>query len=672
MRALTSFFFMSALLVSPLALRSDEPKARRISGTVHQADSEPVPIHTEVDIDGGGSDLTTLTGKFSFPLPPLKVGFPYAFHVSGWVVIDPCVMARGRTYLPDPEAETISIRVLRPGDQNLLKGNSIGCVIQEGASDFQPRGNPGRPTARLRYDATEMSATAWPRYLSFGRRRSKNSAGAMMRVVLSARTKNNLPVSAIQTEMPASKIAWDEFLVKKAADLGFTVEELKTAIDNWIRSVQDPYSKGLAALYEFHYTDAVELIRKSLSSNGGDLPERNIALARAEYELGDYAAAEGTLRKVLAAHPNDPVALNNLATVLQAQAKYVEADPLLKRALTIDEETLGPQSRAVAKQLSNLAVLDMQRGMYPEAESLLDGALAIDSGHPGLDDAQLALILNNLSGLYYRQHRYEKSFEYIEQARAVADKALGPNNPALATILSSEGKFFLVAGRYDEARSLFQKALDISELTLGPSHPQVATMLLFLGSVYYEQDKYAEATPLYERALKITEASLGPKHPTVASALNNLAGVYSAQGDYAKAEPLLLRAKVIDEDSQNPELLQVLRNIAGLYNAESRDVEAESYYEKVVAMDDQTHADPVFVVEDLDNLAYVYETNGKPEKSVPVFERAIALGRNVLPRPELLKLAKVVDHLSQILYKLGRLEDSKTYAIMAAGIRATQ
>ncbi len=47
-----------------------------------------------------GTHTTTDSGEFQFPLlPPPKVEFPPTFHVTRWVIIDPCVHVRGRTFL---------------------------------------------------------------------------------------------------------------------------------------------------------------------------------------------------------------------------------------------------------------------------------------------------------------------------------------------------------------------------------------------------------------------------------------------------------------------------------------------------------------------------------------------------------------------------------------------
>lgn len=70
----------------------------------------------------------------------------------------------------------------------------------------------------------------------------------------------------------------DEFLARKAGELGFTLEQLKVAIAKWSENVQGPYQKGLAALYERRYTEASAYVRASIASAEGDLVEKYISL----------------------------------------------------------------------------------------------------------------------------------------------------------------------------------------------------------------------------------------------------------------------------------------------------------------------------------------------------------------------------------------------------------
>ena len=60
-----------------------------------------------------------------------------------------------------------------------------------------------------------------------------------------------------------------------------------------------------------------------------------------------------------AAQISEPTArlMNHLGQLYDAQAQYVEAEPLMKRALAIDEKTLGADHPDVATALNNLAAV---------------------------------------------------------------------------------------------------------------------------------------------------------------------------------------------------------------------------------------------------------------------------------------------------------------------------
>jgi tetratricopeptide (TPR) repeat protein len=74
-------------------------------------------------------------------------------------------------------------------------------------------------------------------------------------------------------------------------------------------------------------------------------------------------------------HPETASALNDLAILLQNQGDLVAARPLLERALTICETTLGPSMRKL-RRLNDLAIIQDQ-GDLEEAHLLYGRALAI-------------------------------------------------------------------------------------------------------------------------------------------------------------------------------------------------------------------------------------------------------------------------------------------------------
>lgn len=76
--------------------------------------------------------------------------------------------------------------------------------------------------------------------------------------------------------------------------------------------------------------------------------------------------------------------LNNLAALYRNQGRYAEAEPLFKRAVSIDEKALGPDHIDVAADLNNLALLYDLQGKYDDADSCSSAAWRSAKKHWGL------------------------------------------------------------------------------------------------------------------------------------------------------------------------------------------------------------------------------------------------------------------------------------------------
>ena len=76
-------------------------------------------------------------------------------------------------------------------------------------------------------------------------------------------------------------------------------------------------------------------------------------------------------------HPDTATDLNDLAKLYRAQGKYDEAEPLVRRSLTIREKALGPEHPDVATSLENYAALLREMDRNAEADKLDERARAI-------------------------------------------------------------------------------------------------------------------------------------------------------------------------------------------------------------------------------------------------------------------------------------------------------
>jgi tetratricopeptide (TPR) repeat protein len=276
----------------------------------------------------------------------------------------------------------------------------------------------------------------------------------------------------------------------------------------------------------------------------------------------------------------DPTAhlMNQLGLLLISKAAYGEVEPLLRRALAIDEAAYGPDHPHVATDLNNLAQLLKATNRLAEAEPLMRRALAIDEAACGPEHPKVAIGLNNLAQLLQAMNHLAEAEPLIRHALAIVEAGLGPEHPKVAIGLNNLAQLLHASNQLAEAEPLLRRALAIDEAAYGPDHPDVARDLNNLAQLLKATNRLAEAEPLMRRALAIVEAGLGPEHPNVATGLNNLAELLQATNHVAEAEILRRRSLAIDEAAYGPEHPKVairLNNLAQLLKATNRLAEAE-------------------------------------------------------------------------------------------------
>jgi len=256
-----------------------------IRASVWNADNQPVG-QAQVLIENVGNYSASDFGEFEFPLPEPSGKDPaIRFHVINWVVVDPCEFQNGRLiYLPGMGG--IKILVYRRGDKRLLneaKRRFPECVVIEMVSKFNPF--PAR-SRRSMMRKQSLDENKW-------------GEARVMPVGWQAAPRRE--------SVASDPLGREEFLAKKSEELGFSREELASALTEWAKAPGDAYHSGLAALYEGRYAEAASLITKSIGSTESIAVSRYVALARAEYEQGHLEAAKSALERALALRPMDAI-----------------------------------------------------------------------------------------------------------------------------------------------------------------------------------------------------------------------------------------------------------------------------------------------------------------------------------------------------------------------------
>jgi tetratricopeptide (TPR) repeat protein len=123
--------------------------------------------------------------------------------------------------------------------------------------------------------------------------------------------------------------------------------------------------------------------------------------------------------------------LDRAGTYLHVQARLIDAQALLERALAIDEAAYGPGHPTVATRLNNLALILQALGQPETARPLQERALAIDEAAYGPGHPDVATRLNNLALILRDLGQPETARPLQERALAITEAAppVKPGSP---------------------------------------------------------------------------------------------------------------------------------------------------------------------------------------------------------------------------------------------------
>ena len=220
---------------------------------------------------------------------------------------------------------------------------------------------------------------------------------------------------------------------------------------------------------------------------------------------------------------------SELGVLLKSKAAYAEAEPLLRRALTIDTTVLGTDDPTTAIHLNNLALLLKETLRLAEAEPLMRQALAIDETNYGPNHPDTAPKLNNLAQLLMATGRLEDAEDMMLRALMISEKQ-DSAHPHIAIELSNLAVLLHRTNRSLQAEQLMDRALAIDEAHYRSTHPMVAIRLNNLAVLLHETNRSSKAEPLLRRALAIVRQTLWAEHPTAQTVLENYLAVLESLG----------------------------------------------------------------------------------------------------------------------------------------------
>uniref|UniRef100_A0A672PB16 Nephrocystin-3 n=1 Tax=Sinocyclocheilus grahami TaxID=75366 RepID=A0A672PB16_SINGR len=158
--------------------------------------------------------------------------------------------------------------------------------------------------------------------------------------------------------------------------------------------------------------------------------------------------------------------LDSLSLLYQKQNKYEQAEKLRKRSVKIRQKTAR------------------QKGHMYDFALLKRRALQLEELTLGKDSADCAKTLNELGVLYYLQNNLDAAKMFLTRSLEMRQRVLGPDHTDCAQSLNNLAALHSERKEYESAEELYERTLDIRKRALAPDHPSLAYTLKHLAMLY--------------------------------------------------------------------------------------------------------------------------------------------------------------------------------------------
>ena len=216
----------------------------------------------------------------------------------------------------------------------------------------------------------------------------------------------------------------------------------------------------------------------------------------------------------------------------------------LRRALAIQEKTLGTENLSLGGTLDALGGLFSAQERWAEAEVVFRASLSLREAAYSPLHAEVAPALDNLAGVLFQQKRYADAEPLYARSMFIWSAALGEEHPLVAEACDALARTLAFQSKHEAAELSFRRGLDIREGHTIRSLNNTALMAV-------AQKKPKDAEPFYKVALALLDRPR--ERPAdadlTAQTLSNYADVLNETGRKLEASKLEARAKKLESDN---------------------------------------------------------------------------------------------------------------------------
>jgi eukaryotic-like serine/threonine-protein kinase len=219
-----------------------------------------------------------------------------------------------------------------------------------------------------------------------------------------------------------------------------------------------------------------------------------------------------------------------------------KAQPVLERALALNTQLFGSNSREAADSQQSLARLARDRGELQKAKQIFEDVLRVRERTLGPRHVATADTLTELAATFFRLADAQPAIRAAERAIDIYSHSVGPDDERTLRASSVLASSILSSGDFRRARAHYEQLLPRIERTLGPDHRYAAATLGNIAVIKTHLEDYAGAEQQLRRSLEIYERMYGPNHRTVVIRENNLGLLFSETGRLGESMAMFERA----------------------------------------------------------------------------------------------------------------------------------
>jgi tetratricopeptide (TPR) repeat protein len=273
-------------------------------------------------------------------------------------------------------------------------------------------------------------------------------------------------------------------------------------------------------------TQALDVRQRVLPANDLDLALTLGALAGHYRRRGDLERSRELYREAFAVfrdpserrHPKAVSLMGAYAVLLGNVKAYDESEAVLREAIAVGEEVLGPGTLTVADLTNDLAVIMTTRGRLDAAEHTFRDSFDRHVALFGENHWRVRNIARNIGQVLTIQQRYEAALPWMDRAVAIRADATSSDYAGLEGIRAQRSWIVFRLGRRSEALEAVTRAVSALEGTKDSNDGfALAFSRILLARILSETGRPAEAETA-ARAAMVWFERWGRSHPKYADA----------------------------------------------------------------------------------------------------------------------------------------------------------